>query len=177
MVKNLPAVCRSYRIRGIDSWVRKIPWRRAWKPTPVFLPGESREQRRLAGYCPQDRKELDTTEATQPSTAQTSLLLWIMLQWTCECKYLFSILFSILLNIYTKMGLLDLTVVLFLTFWGASILFSIVAIPFYIPTNSIKGSHFSTPSSTTCYFLDLFLFIFCFCLCFCFIMAILSGVR
>ena len=24
-----------------DPWVRKIPWRRAWQPTPVFLPGES----------------------------------------------------------------------------------------------------------------------------------------
>ena len=26
---------------GFDSWVGKIPWRRAWQPTPVFLPGES----------------------------------------------------------------------------------------------------------------------------------------
>ena len=29
------------RRRGSDPWVRKIPWRRAWQPTPVFLPGES----------------------------------------------------------------------------------------------------------------------------------------
>ena len=28
-------------LAGFDSWVRKIPWRRKWKPTPVFLPGES----------------------------------------------------------------------------------------------------------------------------------------
>ena len=35
-----------------NPWVRKIPWRRAWQPTPVFLPGESHEQRSLAGYCP-----------------------------------------------------------------------------------------------------------------------------
>ena len=27
--------------RGFDPWVRKIPWRRAWLPAPVFLPGES----------------------------------------------------------------------------------------------------------------------------------------
>ena len=26
---------------GFDPWVGKIPWRRAWQPTPVFLPGES----------------------------------------------------------------------------------------------------------------------------------------
>ena len=36
--------------------------RRAWQPTPVFLPGESHGQRSLAGYSPWNRKELDTTE-------------------------------------------------------------------------------------------------------------------
>ena len=38
------------------------PWRRKWQPTPVFLPGEAHGQRRLAGYSPQGRKELDMTE-------------------------------------------------------------------------------------------------------------------
>jgi len=33
-------------------WVGKIPWRRAWQTTPVFLSGESRGQRSLAGYSP-----------------------------------------------------------------------------------------------------------------------------
>ena len=33
MVKNLPAMQ--------ETWVGKIPWRRAWQPTPVFLPRES----------------------------------------------------------------------------------------------------------------------------------------
>ena len=33
---------------GFDPWVRKIPWRRKWQPTPVFLPGKSHEQRSLA---------------------------------------------------------------------------------------------------------------------------------
>ena len=32
-----------------NSWVRNIPWRRAWQPTPVFLPGESHGQRNLMG--------------------------------------------------------------------------------------------------------------------------------
>ena len=36
----------------MDPWVGKIPWRRAWQPTPVYLLGESHEQRRLAGYSP-----------------------------------------------------------------------------------------------------------------------------
>ena len=35
---------------GFDPWVGKIPWRRAWQPTPTFLPGESYGQRSLAGY-------------------------------------------------------------------------------------------------------------------------------
>ena len=45
-----------------DPWVRKIPWRRAWQPTPGFLPEELHGQRSLVGYSPWGRKELDTTE-------------------------------------------------------------------------------------------------------------------
>ena len=41
----------------------KIPWRRAWQPTPVFLPGESHGQSSLTGHSPEGHKELDTTEA------------------------------------------------------------------------------------------------------------------
>ena len=37
-------------------------WRREWQPTPVFLPGESHEERSLAGYGPWGREESDTTE-------------------------------------------------------------------------------------------------------------------
>ena len=46
---------------GFDPWVRKIPWRRKWQPTPVFLPGKSQGQRSLAGYSPWGHKESDTT--------------------------------------------------------------------------------------------------------------------
>ena len=45
-----------------DPWIRKIPWRREWQPTPIFLPGEFHGQRSLAGYSPWGRKESDTTE-------------------------------------------------------------------------------------------------------------------
>ena len=45
-----------------DPWVGKIPWRREWLPTPVFLPGEFHEQRNLVGYSPWGRKESDMTE-------------------------------------------------------------------------------------------------------------------
>ena len=32
--------CRSHKRHGFNPWVRKVPWRRAWQPTPVFSPGE-----------------------------------------------------------------------------------------------------------------------------------------
>ena len=41
MVKNLPAMPET----GVYPGVGKIPWRREWQPTPVFLPGESYGQR------------------------------------------------------------------------------------------------------------------------------------
>ena len=49
---------------GLISCVRKIPWRRKWQPTPVFLPGKSHGQKSLAGYCPWGHKESDATEVT-----------------------------------------------------------------------------------------------------------------
>ena len=44
---------------GFDPWIGKIPGKRVWQPTPVFLPGESHRQRSLAGYSPRGRKESD----------------------------------------------------------------------------------------------------------------------
>ena len=57
--------CRRCRKLGFDPWVRKIPWRWKWQPTSVFLPGESPEQRSLAGYSPWGCKELDVIEMTE----------------------------------------------------------------------------------------------------------------
>ena len=42
--------CRRHKRPGFYPWVGKIPWRRAWEPSPVFLSGESHGQRSLAGY-------------------------------------------------------------------------------------------------------------------------------
>ena len=52
-----------------NSWAEKIPWRRKWQLTLVFLPGESHGQRSLVGYGPYGCKESDRTEVTQQSTA------------------------------------------------------------------------------------------------------------
>ena len=43
-----------------------VSWRRKWQPTPVFLPGKFLRWRRLMGYSPGGRKELDTTEWLSP---------------------------------------------------------------------------------------------------------------
>ena len=48
-----------------DLWVRKIPWRRKWQPTPVFLPGRPHGHRSLAGYSPWGQKESDTATKQQ----------------------------------------------------------------------------------------------------------------
>ena len=56
MVKYLPA--KRHRRYRFSPWVRKVPWRRKWQPTPVFLPGESHGQRSLAGYSPWGHKSL-----------------------------------------------------------------------------------------------------------------------
>ena len=55
LVKNL-LQCRR---PGFDPWVRKIPCRRKWQPTPGPLPGEFHGQRSWAGYSPWDLQELD----------------------------------------------------------------------------------------------------------------------
>ena len=54
--------CRRCKRHWFDPWVGKIPWRREWQPTPVFLPGKFNGQRSLAGYSPWRHKDSDTTE-------------------------------------------------------------------------------------------------------------------
>ena len=56
---------RRHKRLGFSPWVGKIPWRRAWQPTPVFLPGESHRQRSLVGPQPTGHKESDTTGETE----------------------------------------------------------------------------------------------------------------
>ena len=60
-VENSPVSTGDKRV-GFDLRVRKIPWRRAWQPAAVFLPGESHGQRSLVGSSPWGHKESDTTE-------------------------------------------------------------------------------------------------------------------
>ena len=61
--------CSRGKTRRFDPWGGKIPWRRAWQPTPVFLPGKSHGQG-LVGYSPKGLKESDTTERLCTQTQQ-----------------------------------------------------------------------------------------------------------
>ena len=59
--KESACQCRRCKRCGFDPWFGKIPWRRKWHPTLVFLPGESHGQRSLVGCSPWGHKEWDTT--------------------------------------------------------------------------------------------------------------------
>ena len=60
------SICTA-RDRDTGSIPGNIPWRRAWQPTPAFLPGELYGQRALVGYSPWGHKESDMTKMTEHS--------------------------------------------------------------------------------------------------------------
>ena len=61
VVKNLLPMQETQET-WVNPWVGKIPWRREWPSTPVFLPGKSHGQRSLLGYSPWSCKESDRTK-------------------------------------------------------------------------------------------------------------------
>ena len=66
--KKLVCKCRRLKGHGFDPWVRKIPWRRLWQPTPVFLPGQSHGQgawRATVHRVAQSLKQLSTAQHMQ----------------------------------------------------------------------------------------------------------------
>ena len=66
--------CRRGKKHGFYPWVGKIPWKRAWQPTLVFLPGESHGQRSLVGYRWTQQKRLSTHPGIKSSVR---CVLWI----------------------------------------------------------------------------------------------------
>ena len=79
MVKS-PSAMQETRV---DPWVGKIPSRRAWQPTPVFLPGKSHGQKNLAGYSPWGHKELDIAEEANTFTCRKRQPWWT--DTACRC--------------------------------------------------------------------------------------------
>ena len=74
--------CRKHKRSGFDPWVGKIPWRRAWQSSPIFLSGESHWQRSLAGYSPLSCKELQRDLASM----HTSFAEWNWSQVASACS-------------------------------------------------------------------------------------------
>ena len=84
-----------------------------------------------------------------------SWLLWIMLQWTQECRYLFEILIIFALDLYPEVRLLDHMVILVTIFERNYISFSTITVSVYILSNSVPFS--PHPCQTFCFFLFEFL--------------------
>ena len=61
--------------RGFDLWIGKIPWRRKWQPTLVFLAWKIYGQRNLVGYSPWGQKESDTTKWLSTPTHRVNVHL------------------------------------------------------------------------------------------------------
>ena len=100
MVKNFPARAGDTRTCEFDPWVRKIPWRRKWQLTPVFLPVKSHGERSLAGCSPWGHKESDMAEQQCMQHAHrlrwcTYSYLMVMLVFFPVNCYLYSYSFSI----------------------------------------------------------------------------------
>ena len=112
MVKNPPTNAGDARCM-FDPWVRKIPWRTEWHPTPVFLPIKSHGQRSLVGYSPWwDCKESDTTEHTHffphcvlfSEYFGNSWILHIHLCFINSHKKLVAVSINIVLNLFSYCG-------------------------------------------------------------------------
>ena len=153
--RDVPHLCLQCRKPGFSPWIRKIPWRREWQPTPVFLPGKFHGQRSPAGCSPWGQKESDMTEW---------LIMFIFFIQSSadgylDCFYLLAIvnnaamnpcgqvyvwhMFLFRLGIYLRVELLSHMVTQCLTLWGTARPFSRMAEPFYIPTSNIWGLLFS----------------------------------
>ena len=89
VVKNLPAKAGDRReaglIAGSDPCVRKIPWRRAGQPTPVFLPGESHGQRSLRELQSRGLQGIRHKMCACVLSHFSHVCLFLML-WTVACQ-------------------------------------------------------------------------------------------
>ena len=63
-----------------SEWVRKIPWRRKWQPTPVFLPGKTHGEGSLVGYSPWGSERVGhdlVTKQKQQQQHQEGRKVWV----------------------------------------------------------------------------------------------------
>ena len=79
--ENLPVMQET----RVCSWVEKIPWKRNWQPSPIFLPRKPCGQRSLAGYSPWGRKEPDMTEWLSTHTCSPRSSALSLVRGPCFC--------------------------------------------------------------------------------------------
>ena len=107
----------TYQCRRRNPWVGKIPWRKKWQPTSVFLPGKSHGQRSLAGYSPWGCKRVGHDLATKQRTNIHKYMIFkVQLKFCLTCRlpnseFIFS---SILLLLFLTLCLIVLCKCLFL---------------------------------------------------------------
>ena len=85
VIKSLPANAGDIRDADSIPELERFPWRRAWQPTPVFLPGESQGQGSLVGFSPWCCKESDMNEATEHACVH--VIKKDKFELTCEFSY------------------------------------------------------------------------------------------
>ena len=89
--------CRRCKGYGFDPCFWKIPWRRKWRPTPVFLPGQFHAQRSLVGYSPRGRRKSLTRLSAHTLWLATLWSFWMffkvltedILHYSCLGRYFF----------------------------------------------------------------------------------------
>ena len=80
--KESACQCRRHRF---NPWVRKIPWRRKWQPTPVFLLGNSPEQRSQGGYSLWGHKRIGHGLATKEQQKLSTVEMYCLKR--CPTRY------------------------------------------------------------------------------------------
>ena len=134
--KEISRQCRKHKSHEFNPWVGKIPWSRAWQPTPAWLSGKSQGQGVKQATVHSVRKESGTNDCTHSHEH--------------ECIYSFWMSVFKSLGKCPEVESLDFMVVLFLIFCEISLLFSIMTAPFNIPINSAWGFSFLHILADTC---------------------------
>ena len=94
--------CRICKRCGFNLCVGKIPWRRQWHPTLVFLPEKS-HRHRLVGYSLWSHEESDTTEPLSSHTCKTLIYMWLLIK-TCLFTFKSSLYLSSTKSYYPPCG-------------------------------------------------------------------------
>ena len=138
-----------------DPWVRKIPWRRKWQPTPIILPGKSHGQRSLVGYNPWG------SQKSQTQLIDSTAILWCLCWWgngslpivpLASLCYTYISFLLLLLQISTNLAAWTIRKCVLSQFWRAEIQKGLVGrAPFLLEvTGENRFPCMSQPLEATC---------------------------